>query len=149
MFSFYGQIHMRPKINQFEVGLELVNGDFLLVLAQDVSEKDAPLHLMAILYGAFLIGDAEVDACASFQQDGMGVKRIQFELPALPNVLSVQDFLNNLPTSTKDCKAGSFAADEMEYVIFSVYGRRFDSFRVPFLDQVALRDLIFMIEFKS
>lgn len=100
LFRFYSQINWRPKLEDSEIGLEVINGDFILTLAKDITDDDATLEIMARLYGKLLIGDWEIDACAAFQRDAVGVDQIRFELQVLPDVMSAKHLLTNLPTST-------------------------------------------------
>jgi hypothetical protein len=63
---------------------------------------------MERLYGSFIIGKTEISAAAAFIRDSLGQNRIQFEKQVLPNILSEQAFLNDLPTM-KDGKKESLS----------------------------------------
>ncbi|KAF5988599.1 hypothetical protein FCOIX_397 [Fusarium coicis] len=99
VFRFYGKINWRPELKNSEIGLELVDGDFLLVLAKDVYDDDAKLLIEARLYGTFVLGKTQIDAAVGFSRDHLGENRIQFELQVQPNMLSAMEFLNKLPVS--------------------------------------------------
>jgi hypothetical protein len=44
------KINWKPKLKDSEIGSELVNGDFILVLAKDVYDLNATLVMMVRLY---------------------------------------------------------------------------------------------------
>lgn len=99
VFRFYGQINWKPKLENSEIGLELVDGDFAVVLAKDIYDDDAKLLVAARLYGTFVIGKARIGATVGFSRDTLGENRIQFALQVQPHTLSAEDFLDKLPVS--------------------------------------------------
>ncbi|KAK6344931.1 hypothetical protein TWF718_006881 [Orbilia javanica] len=184
VFRFYSQIHWKPKLEGSKIGFELVDGDFSLVLAKDVYQKNAPLVITARLYGKLLIGKTQIDAVVAFSRDQKAENRLQFELQVLPGSLSAKQFLDELPTKEgkqdKLSKGGvisslelpssfsslsddltranlriqlassySLTKSQLEYLTINIFARESSSFRLGFIDNAQLRNVVVKIEMKS